>query len=190
MGTERISLVICILSCPASGGLRLTPRPMPAPAIRRSSTSAFPGNPRGPQVSLSAKSGFVRLLRTAMAALTVVGCSQSASLSRQALLDPETCKSCHPDQFNDWAGSMHAYSSTDPVFIAMNRRGQRETSGALGNFCVNCHAPMAVHEGKTTDGLNLDQAEPKLKGLPCFFCHSIYSLDSPHHTPLNLATAA
>ena len=32
----------------------------------------------------------------------------------------------------------------DPVFIAMNKKGQRETNGALGTFCVNCHAPMAA----------------------------------------------
>ena len=124
----------------------------------------------------------------AIATLAAVGCGQSSGLSRQALLDPETCKGCHPDQFNDWAGSMHAYSSTDPVFLAMNRRGQRETNGALGNFCVNCHAPMAVREGKTTDGLNLDQVDPQLKGVTCFFCHSIQSVDGDHNNPLKLAT--
>ena len=39
---------------------------------------------------------------------------------------------------------MHAYAAEDPVFLAMNARGQRETKGALGDFCVKCHAPMAV----------------------------------------------
>ena len=50
---------------------------------------------------------------------------------------------------------MHAYAADDPVFVAMNQRGQRETAGALGDFCVKCHAPVAVHDGLTTDGLNL-----------------------------------
>src|SRR5262245_62072974 len=76
-------------------------------------------------------------------------------LSRAELLDPTSCQKCHADHYKDWSGSMHAYASDDPVFIAMNKRGQRETNGALGAFCVNCHAPMAVNEKATTDGLNL-----------------------------------
>ena len=30
----------------------------------------------------------------------------------------------------------------------MNKRGQRETNGALGTFCLKCHAPMAVALGR------------------------------------------
>ena len=133
--------------------------------------------------------GFV--VATSAALIFVEGCggkSQGNNLTRQELLDPQTCGGCHPDQFEEWAGSMHAYSSTDPVFLAMNRRGQRETNGMLGNFCVNCHAPMAVHEGATTDGLNLDQVPQRLKGVTCFFCHSIDSVDGTHNNPIHLAT--
>ena len=40
---------------------------------------------------------------------------------------------------------MHAYASDDPVFQAMNKRAQRETNGALGDFCVrNRLAPNLV----------------------------------------------
>ena len=53
---------------------------------------------------------------------------------------------------------MHAFASRDPVFRAMNQRGQRETNGELGDFCVKCHAPMAVLDKQTTDGLNLDDS--------------------------------
>ena len=64
--------------------------------------------------------------------------------SLDQMLDPETCNQCHQTHYSDWSGSMHAYASDDPVFIAMNARAQRETNGAVGSFCVNCHAPMAV----------------------------------------------
>ncbi len=141
-------------------------------------------------MSILCKHAFLRLLGAASVALVFVeGCSRSQqpNLSREALLDPPTCAGCHPDQYNEWAGSMHAYSSTDPVFLAMNRRGQRETNGALGNFCVKCHAPVAVHEGATTDGLNLDQVPQRLKGVTCFFCHSIQSVDGADNNPLQLA---
>ena len=126
----------------------------------------------------------------AMIALALGACHSSPpqTLSRDDLLDPQSCQGCHADQFADWAGSMHAYSSKDPVFLAMNRRGQRETSGQLGKFCVNCHAPMAVHENATTDGLNLDQLPQKLHGITCFFCHSVESVEGTHDDPLKLAT--
>jgi hypothetical protein len=83
---------------------------------------------------------------------------------------------------------MHAYASDDPVFQAMNRRGQRETGGALGGFCVNCHAPMAVREGATADGLNLDAVPAKLKGVTCFFCHTVDDVTGTHDDPLHLST--
>ena len=98
------------------------------------------------------------------------------------------CASCHPTQVADWSRSMHAYASDDPVFIAMNQRGQRETNGALGNFCVKCHAPVAVHDGATTDGLNLATLPASQRGVTCFFCHSAESVDGTHNNPLTLAT--
>ena len=94
---------------------------------------------------------------------------------------------CHPDHYREWSGSMHAYAADDPVFIAMNERGQRETGGELGDFCVNCHAPMAVREGYTTDGLNLADAPQELKGVTCYFCHSVDAVEGEHNNPLRLA---
>ena len=108
-------------------------------------------------------------------------------LDREALLDPEACKTCHPVAYQEWSGSMHAYASEDPVFRAMNQRAQRETSGALGDFCVKCHAPMAVRTGMTTDGLNLDSVPPKMKGVTCYFCHAVESVAGTHNNPLTLA---
>src|SRR5439155_8964026 len=100
--------------------------------------------------------GVVTLALAAAAACTSSSKTEP-TLARAELLKPETCKTCHQDHFREWSGSMHAYASDDPVFLAMNKRGQRETAGALGAFCVNCHAPMAVREGATKDGLNLAQ---------------------------------
>jgi len=112
---------------------------------------------------------------------------QPGNLTRDQLLDPQSCATCPPEQYADWAGSMHAYASNDPVFRAMNQRGQRQTQGSLGPFCVNCHAPLAVREGATTDGLNLDQVPQKLRGVTCFFCHSTQSVDGAHDNPIKLA---
>jgi hypothetical protein len=117
------------------------------------------------------------------------GCpdDEPKTLDRAALLDPESCRSCHEEHYQEWAGSMHAYAADDPVFIAMNRRGQEETGGALGDFCVQCHAPMAVREGATSDGLNLAEVPQHLKGVTCFFCHSVEAVEGQHNNPLRLA---
>lgn len=85
---------------------------------------------------------------------------------------------------------MHAYAGEDPLFLAMNRRMQRETKGALGSLCVQCHAPVAVQMGKTVDGLNLASLPPEMRGVTCFFCHSADSLKNGplNNNPIVLAT--
>jgi hypothetical protein len=114
-------------------------------------------------------------------------CGSSAKLDREALLNPDNCQSCHPEHYNEWSGSMHAYAGNDPIFLAMNRRGQRETGGALGDFCIKCHAPMALQEGLTTDGLNLETVPQHLKGVTCYFCHNVVAVQGTHNNPLVLA---
>jgi hypothetical protein len=82
---------------------------------------------------------------------------------------------------------MHAYAADDPVFLAMNRRAQRDNP-ATGTFCVQCHAPVAVREGLTKDGLNLDELPREKRGVTCYFCHSAQKVDGTHNNPLVLAT--
>ncbi len=117
----------------------------------------------------------------------VTGCGVEP-LSEDQLADPAACADCHPAHFQEWQGSMHAYAATDPVFRAMNARGQRETNGELGDFCVQCHAPMAVREGLTTDGLNLDEVPDHMQGVTCAFCHLADEVRDDHNNPIKLAT--
>jgi Cytochrome c554 and c-prime len=107
-------------------------------------------------------------------------------LSHEELLDPLTCARCHQKHYDEWASSMHAYASDDPLFVAMNQRGQREAN--IGKFCVQCHAPMAVRSGATEDGLNLDTLPQSLKGVTCYFCHSVDGVEGTHNNPLHLAS--
>src|SRR5688500_15860135 len=84
---------------------------------------------------------------------------------------------------------MHAYAAEDPMFLAMNERGQREAN--IKNFCVNCHAPMAVAAAgpDTVVDTAMLQALPKSqRGVTCYFCHSIDGLEDKHNNnPLRLA---
>lgn len=108
-------------------------------------------------------------------------------MDREALLDPVTCASCHPDAYREWAASSHAYASDDPIFRAIVRRGQRELDGGLGGFCVACHAPTALREGATADGLDLDQVPRARLGVTCDYCHEVDAVNGDHNAALELA---
>ncbi len=131
---------------------------------------------------------FASIHAALVALLGTAACSapkaQSGDYTRAELLDPESCRGCHQDYFDEWSASMHAYASRDPVFLAMNRRGQADTNGALGNFCVKCHAPMAVLDGQTTDGLNVESLPNSMQGVTCYFCHSVSRVSGTHNDPL------
>jgi hypothetical protein len=112
------------------------------------------------------------------------------AMTREQLRDPETCRGCHPIHYREWSASMHAYAAQDPLFLAMNRRGQRETHGQLGDFCLKCHAPMAVVDGLTQDGLDLEQLPDFERGVSCYFCHNVVGIEGDHNAKLRLADDA
>ncbi len=126
----------------------------------------------------------------AVVVAAAIAASCGDPLDRASLRDPMTCEGCHPDHVREWAGSMHAYASADPIFVAMNQRGQRETAGALGPFCVRCHAPLAVATGATRDGANVAELPRELRGVGCVACHQIASVDAVHNGELTWADDA
>lgn len=131
------------------------------------------------------------LMAAMLVACTAPVASEQAAGGDDAWLqrhDPKACADCHPRHYRDWSGSMHAYASTDPVFRAMNARGQRETQGELGDFCIRCHAPLAVALDRSQDGLNLDELSPALQGVGCSFCHAVVDAGPDgHNNPLRVA---
>lgn len=121
------------------------------------------------------------------ASVLAFGCGDdTAYLPIDELLKPEACQKCHPVHFQEWASSMHAYAADDPMFLALNARGQKDTNGALGSFCVNCHAPIALQLGLTSDGLNLPSVPQWAKGVTCYFCHNVKAVEGSHNNPLVL----
>ncbi len=116
----------------------------------------------------------------------LLACAREPELTAEELRDPATCEECHPTHVAEWRGSMHAHAGEDPVFLAMNARGQRETDGELGDFCLRCHAPLAVELGEVADG-SLDGVPEDLKGVTCAFCHQVDAVEGEHNNPLRLA---
>jgi hypothetical protein len=134
---------------------------------------------------------WARKLAGALLLLSAVGCTERPLKKQYAevseLYDSKRCAQCHPKHYDEWSASMHAYAADDPVFLAMNQRGQEETSEQLGTLCVGCHAPLAVELGIQTDGLNLEQIPANLRGVTCYFCHNVDELTSDHNNGLGLA---
>jgi hypothetical protein len=134
-----------------------------------------------------------RHLRPALSVLgllALIGCPREPdppSYDLEALRDPAACAECHPVHYREWLGSMHAYAAEDPVFRAMNAKAQRDTDGAIGDFCVRCHAPVAVELGLTQDGLDLAELPREVQGVTCWFCHQVESIEGTHNNPLLLA---
>jgi hypothetical protein len=137
-------------------------------------------------VIMKTRARLIALLGMIAAGLGCDGGGQTLTTAQR--MDPTACQSCHPQQYQDWSRSMHAYASEDPLFLAMNQRGQRETGGTLGTFCVKCHAPVAVAQNLTPDGLNLPALDASVKGVTCYFCHSAEAVGDTHNNPLTLAT--
>lgn len=85
------------------------------------------------------------------------------------------CRTCHPDQFAQWEGSMHAYAFVDPVnTLWMN--GLRDAVGAqvLGTFCVQCHSPIGALTGQTPPGFDKENVPALVKeGITCDACHML-----------------
>lgn len=131
----------------------------------------------------------MRRAAAVVAMALAAGCGEPtpAYLSLEELMDPASCEACHPTHVREWSGSMHAYAAEDPVFLAMNARGQEDTGGALGDFCVGCHAPVAVRLGLTTDGLNLADVPAWAKGVTCYSCHAVDAIERDHNNGLVLA---
>jgi nitrate/TMAO reductase-like tetraheme cytochrome c subunit len=120
--------------------------------------------------------------------VALAACSSAPKDPVDTLQDPATCMECHQQHYQEWSSSMHAYASTDPVFVAMNKRGQRDTNNELGTFCVQCHAPMQVAL-KLTNGADYDPTTltPATNGITCYFCHDVKSVGATHNNGLVLA---
>jgi hypothetical protein len=89
-------------------------------------------------------------------------------------LAPKDCGSCHPVQYEDWRGSIHARSMGPGVAGQLAEMAWRDPVGARA--CLVCHAPLAEQAPVTrgADGLAPNPAfDPALQreGIVCASCH-------------------
>ncbi|HSH00722.1 MAG TPA: multiheme c-type cytochrome [candidate division Zixibacteria bacterium] len=100
----------------------------------------------------------------------------------------QTCAVCHPDQVEQWQGSMHAYAAKDPVMAAINLAGQMAYVNAVDQGCVKCHSMLGSRAGLTPWGEydvdNLPQVAQE--GIGCDVCHMMESFNELQNGEINL----
>ncbi len=85
----------------------------------------------------------------------------------------ESCRKCHPNQYNQWRSSGHAYSAVSPMFQRFEQAMTELTMGTVGYFCVRCHLPVGT-QLKVNRACNLLDAPPVVReGVTCIACHRI-----------------
>lgn len=84
---------------------------------------------------------------------------------------PDRCRECHPEQYTEWAGTVHAQASFDPVFQVY-----LEAAGRPGE-CFACHAT----------GYDTATGQFALAGVSCEACHGPYR---PGHPDATMVVAA
>ena len=89
----------------------------------------------------------------------------------EASLDPALCRACHPSQYAEWRGSLHA-GAYSPGFAGQLLEGSLATPRKL-RHCQTCHAPLAEQQPVAASG----EEEPRFdvglreQGIVCASCH-------------------
>lgn len=88
-----------------------------------------------------------------------------------------TCAGCHPQQYEDWQGSMHAQAFRDPIYLGELMLGVKAVGKGITKQCEGCHTAAAVVTGQMP-GENEEFDFSKLSelakaGVSCDVCHSI-----------------
>ncbi len=82
------------------------------------------------------------------------------------------CKDCHPDHYNEWSGSRHAHSFTDPVFFHFNKTSIEDDGQVNQTFCLQCHSPVGVVTGEVSGVVDPETVPERTRdGVGCEACH-------------------
>lgn len=84
-----------------------------------------------------------------------------------------SCSQCHPDHFEEWSVSPHAYAMMSPVFNSMHTFITQRTGGTNGDFCIRCHTPVAMEREEDLFGSVLLRSPAVQEGVSCIVCHRV-----------------
>ncbi|MGI9473918.1 MAG: multiheme c-type cytochrome [Rubripirellula sp.] len=85
----------------------------------------------------------------------------------------ESCRKCHPSQYEEWRASGHAYAMVSPMFHRFEQAMTDYTRGTVGYFCVRCHSPVGTQLNLPRTTSALDAPPVVREGVTCIACHRI-----------------
>ncbi len=110
--------------------------------------------------------------------LPPMGEAPSSHKGTERSLLPESCGSCHPDQYKQWKTTLHAKAMGPGVYGQLVDMWKTNPEGARG--CNECHAPLAEQQKRARLGAGpfanwrknpVHDQKLEMRGLACAACH-------------------
>lgn len=89
--------------------------------------------------------------------------------------NPQICGSCHKEIYQQWKGSVMAFSWDDPIYRAVLERASDATQGKIDNFCIGCHTPIGLTTGNAEVKGEVNAIASR--GVDCEICHNISNIE-------------
>lgn len=108
--------------------------------------------------------------------------------SKAEFTPPETCAECHPQQYEEWTGSVHALALKDPVYQGELNKAIKAVGHDIARQCEGCHSPAGVVTGEIKGAGLKDLSPMAINGVSCDICHSVKDhtgWQTPYHQPEN-----
>lgn len=102
--------------------------------------------------------------------------------------EPEVCQGCHPQQYDEWSGSVHALAFQDPIYQGELNKGFKAVGHEVTRQCEGCHSPAGMVTGEIKGPGLKGLGRMALAGVSCDICHSISGVthgQTPSHEPEN-----
>ncbi|HJQ79111.1 MAG TPA: multiheme c-type cytochrome, partial [Lacipirellulaceae bacterium] len=93
--------------------------------------------------------------------------------TKNAYPSARECAACHEDIYHEWSVSAHAYAAVSPMFHKFEQKLNDLTHGAVGYFCMRCHAPVATALCASRDEPLWNLPEAAREGITCIACHRV-----------------
>jgi hypothetical protein len=108
--------------------------------------------------------------------------------SKAEFTEPEVCAGCHPQQYDEWNGSVHALALQDPIYQGELNKGFKAVGHEITRQCEGCHSPAGMVTGEIKGPGLKGLGRMALAGVSCDICHSISGvthLQTPSREPEN-----
>ncbi len=84
-----------------------------------------------------------------------------------------TCAPCHPQIYNEWRVSAHAYASISPMFHKFEQKINDLSQGTIGTFCLRCHATVGTTINERRELALWERSYVSREGVTCVTCHRV-----------------